>query len=83
MKQSISNTPVVVGVGGKGMERKIGFKGNPCLKLRKVLTLCTWIILKVSLEGGWGERFNRNRCPQKGTKTSERYFGRMFKTIAK
>lgn len=31
---------------------------------RKILTLCTWIILCVDLEGGWGGRFDHDRWSQ-------------------
>lgn len=50
---------------------------------RRILTLCTGIILSVSLESGWGERCDHDRWSEKCTKISEWYFGRLSKTIAK
>lgn len=65
---------------GGEQERKTGFKGY---RFQNLQPLWTWIILNVSLKGGWGERFDHDRWLQKCTKIREGYFGRMFKTIAK
>lgn len=61
-------------------ERRERFKESI---FRKLLTLCTWTILSVFLEGAWAEGFDHDRWSQKCTKISERYLGRMFKIIAK
>lgn len=69
---------------GGGRRRGEGLKAIDFRNIfRRILTLCTGIILSTSLESGWGERFDHDRWSQKCTKISEWYFRRLSKTIAK
>lgn len=75
---------MVVYVASRGMGEN-SLKGKDFRNIfRKILTLCTYIILSAAFSRGWvEERFGHDRWPQKCTKISERYFGSMFQTIAK